>query len=262
MKKLLSIIIVEYYCIEKLDTCVSSIEKHLKEINYEIIVVSNSKYNTLFRSKILNKFPNVKWIFNEKNLGYAKAVNRGIRASEGTYILILNPDAMVLDKNIIKAIQYLEKNQEVGLLGLKIINSKGVIEESFRSFMTPKVLMKRIFKRLIKKEFSFAKNIIEGPLEVDWVSGACMLTSREKIEIVGLMDERYFMYIEDMDWCREFWKKGFKVVYWPFGTIMHDASRRSSTDFYKKIFFSKYVIIHFVSYIKYLIKYFPESFCK
>jgi GT2 family glycosyltransferase len=98
----------------------------------------------------------------------------------------------------------------------------------------------------------------DSPHETDWVSGGCMIIDRGKLGEVGLLDERYFLYVEDMDIARRFWEKGYKVVYWPFMAVIHNA-RRASAPGIKSVIFIKYSAIHMVSYLKYLIKFKGEA---
>ncbi|NIS70424.1 MAG: glycosyltransferase [Proteobacteria bacterium] len=251
----ISFIIVEYYCIEDLRNCIISIEEKCAEISHEIIVSSNSVYSSQKKAYLLDEFSGVKWIFNGKNEGFAKAANRGIKESSAKYLLLLNPDTRLIDNRISQMLKYGENNPDIGIIGPKLIDINGNVQDSCRPFITPYMFASRVVDR-------FSHKINEEILDltdynriqcVDWVSGACMFVRRKGIEKVGLMDERYFLYMEDMDWCRRFWKSGFKVVYWPNMVVRHDASRRSSTSISRRRI-NKTAWIHFSSYFKYLLK--------
>lgn len=252
---MLSIIIVNFNAEHLLQKCIESIYKQTITIPFDIWVVDNGSCDNSVEM-LKNRYPQVNLIENKHNPGFAKANNQAISKCRCDYILLLNPDTQITDNNIESAIRVLEKNPRIGILGPKLIDSKGKVQDSCRPFMTPHVLAARCWRRLFRKS--------NGPIldnrnydsrhYVDWICGASMLVSKKAIEKVGLMDERYFMYIEDMDWCKRFWDSGFKVVYWPAMVIRHDATRKSSMCIFDFVL-NKYVRIHLVSYIKFLIKY-------
>ncbi len=253
----ISFIIVEYYCIEDLRNCIASIHEKCAEFSYEIIVSSNSVYSFEKKAYLSNEFTGVKWIFNGKNLGFAKAANMGLKESSGKYLLLLNPDTRLIDNKILQLFNYGENNSHIGIFGPKLIDTNGKVQDSCRSFITPYMFFSRVVNRFshgIKEEILHATDY-DRIQSVDWVSGACMFVRRKGIEKVGFMDERYFLYMEDMDWCRRFWESGFKVVYWPDMVVQHDASRRSSASISSRRV-DKIAWIHFSSYFKYLLKFF------
>ena len=256
----LSIIIVEYYCLEDLRRCLNSIFENITGTDYEIIVPSNSNYTKGEQEKLKKAYSFVKWVFTGKNLGFAKSVNIGIQISCGKYLLILNPDTILLDNNISLFLQYIENNSGVGIIAPMLVNTDGEIQDSYRSFITPFLFISRVISRFVHKTGKqiLDKRDYDSIQTADWVSGACMLVRREAIEKVGVMDERYFLYMEDMDWCKRFWDNDLKVVYWPRMVIQHDATRGSSVAFSKGIL-DKYARIHFISYLKYFWKFFPKS---
>ena len=249
----ISFIIVEYMDTMTLEKAVFSIIDHVSDVTKEIIVISNSSYSSSEQSDIQSKFSNTRFIFNQYNLGFAKAVNQGIKISTGKFILLLNPDAKILNKGFATVIGFMEQNPHIGILGPKIIDKDGEIQDSYRYFMTIRNLLWRNFRRLVKIS---SGGILEhknySDLQpIDWVSGACMLVRRKAIESVGLMDERYFMYIEDMDWCRRFWKTGWEVWYQPDWKIEHDSGRASTKSFNIG---NKLMWIHLISFCKYYLK--------
>ncbi len=254
----LSIIIVEFYCLDKLATCVESIIRNITQGTFEMIISSNSKYKNDQEELLKEEFPQCKWKFNRTNLGYAKAVNRGIRESSGEFLLILNPDTLLLDNTLEQAVTYMRDHKNIGILGPKIVNNDNTEQESYRTFMSPRIFLQRIFTAFITgtHKHYITKHDINKIQFVDWVPGACMLTTREAVEKVGMMDERYFLYMEDMDWCKRFWGKGYQVIYWPTMIIQHVATRKSSTAIAKKTF-DKSILIHVISYIKFICKHFP-----
>lgn len=256
----LSFIIVEYNCLGKLRDCLKSILQKTRKIDCEIIVSSNSCYDKTEQAKSVSRFPEVRWFFNKRNLGYAKAVNVGLMNSMCKYSLIVNPDIELMDGNVHSALEYFENNPDIGIIGPQIVNGECEIQDSCRTFITPYMFASRCIKRFVRK---IDHAILDGRDlnilgDVDWVSGACMLVKREAVEKVGFMDERYFMYIEDMDWCKRFWDSGFRVVYWPHMKVRHDLSRESSVALTKGRP-NRLMLTHFVSYLKFFWKYFPKS---
>jgi GT2 family glycosyltransferase len=199
-------------------------------------------------------FPNVTFIFQD-NSGFACAVNRGIRESSGRYIMLLNPDAELVDDSHLKALQLLSDRSEVAVVGPKIVDRYGIVQDSFREFMTPMVLARRTLERLITPDPG--PRLMNGDYttthQVDWVSGACMLVKREYTGNVGLMDERYFMYVEDMDWCRAFANKGYQVWYLPDWRVKHDATRASSS---RSSILNRFLWFHLISLSRYYLKWY------
>jgi N-acetylglucosaminyl-diphospho-decaprenol L-rhamnosyltransferase len=199
-----------------------------------------------------NRLPKTCLIFNS-NVGFAKAVNQGIRQSSGKFILLLNPDAKLLDDGIRQALDFMQNTERVGMVGPKIVDNQGSIQDSARSFMTLGKLASRNFRRFLNVASGGILDKIDytKTQSVDWISGACMLIRRSAVDEVGLMDERYFMYVEDMDWCRRFWLKGWEVWYLTQWTIEHNAGRASTSNF---SITNRLMRIHLNSLFKYYVK--------
>jgi len=260
-----SIIIVDYNSLKDLKSCLQSIIAHTKR-KFELFVISNSNYNEKLIKNLELEFPNVDFFFNKKNLGYAKAVNQGLRRGKGEYILILNPDTLLKSDVIAKMLNYMKENTKIGILGPKQIDMHGRVHTSCRTFITLSIMLlyrtplnlfhfaRKIIDRHFLKDFDFNKN-----REVDWICGAAMFARREALEDVGLMDERYFLYVEDMDWCRRFWQKGWKVVYFSEASIIHKAEYESTKNGFKGVF-KKNTWYHLSSLMKYWLKYFAKDF--
>ena len=215
---MLSIIIVTHNSEKFIRKCLDSIKgKH------EIIIIdNNSKDNT---PDILNDYE-IKLLKNRKNLGYARAVNQGIRIAKGEFLLILNPD-IVLDRNTISALlDYLKKNKDVGIVGCKLTNNDQTLQYSCRRF--PKI------SGLLSNYLGFETKSVKGYLmldydhktirQVDWISGSMMMMRR-----ITKFDERFFMYFEDVDICRRVGKK-YKVMYYPIVKATHIAGYASKKN--------------------------------
>jgi len=229
----LSIIIVNYNVKEFLRNCINSICASLTTKGYEIIVIdNNSSDNSVEMLK--NEFPQVKLIENKENRGFAAANNQGISISKGRYILLLNPDTIVLPNALDTMMAFLDSHPKVGALGCRILNPDGTLQSSCRNF--PSLLMIFFENIALYKLFSKSRVISKYYLRywdhnknraVDWVLGACLMVRREVIDMVGLLDENFFMYGEDADWCKRINKQGWEVFFIPEAQIIHYGSQSS-----------------------------------
>lgn len=215
MRSLVSIVIVNHNTCMLLMQCLESL-KHVKG-NIEIIVVDNNSTDDSPKM-VRNLFPNVKLIRNEKNYGFAKGNNIGIKESKGNFILFLNSDTKVIDKLFLEKLLKVAKEKEVGIVGAQLINENGQKQNS-AAWITP------------SKIFYYTGN---KPKEVDWVSGACFLIKRELIEKIGLFDENFFLYYEETDYCYRAKKNNYKVKIQPNAKIIHyggETSKKMNKDF-------------------------------
>jgi hypothetical protein len=258
----LSIIITHYKTPRLLLGCLNSIEKNLKSVDYEIFV-SDSEANEGTAFLIKYHHPNVKYLAFRKNVGYARLVNEGLKNAKGKFVLILNADIVIEnEKSVKKMMEFLDKHKNIGIVGPKLINIDGSIQKSyFKEYSLSAVFARRTCwnrtcwgKRALEK-FEIQKAPKKEPLKVDWVMGSAIMTKKELINEIGLMDERYFMYFGDVDWCRKFREEGYDIYYLPQTAIKHFHLKASDS---KKgiidIFTNRLTRIHIVSYIKYLWK--------
>ena len=214
--------------------CLKSIKNSLKGTDYEIIVVDSA---TTERSQdlILEEFPEVKLIPFKENTGYSKGVNAAIKKADGEYIFIVNPDVVVFDDSINKMIEVLKKDKSIGMIGPSLLNFNDTPQPSCFRFYTPLTVACRrtfignlpYFRKEVSR-FLMADKDLSRPQEVNWIMGSAMLTTKEAIEKVGLMDEKFFLYFEDVDWCKRFWDNGLKVVYYPEARMYHYHQRKSN----------------------------------
>lgn len=246
----LSVIVVEYKDTEIIKPAIDSVLTWCGDLTAEVIVISNSLYNKDEQNHISSKFSGINLIFNDQNVGFGKACNQGIHNSTGKYVLLLNPDCRLLNLSIRSAVSFMEDNPRVGVVGPLIIDEAGEIQDSCRHFMTPVKLLNRFVKRFFKINSGAVREIIDPSKAqaVDWVSGACMFVRRSAIDSAGMFDKRYFMYVEDMDWCRTFWKHNWEVWYQPSWKVEHNAGRESTERF---SITNRLMWIHVTSLIKY-----------
>lgn len=225
----LSIIIVNYKTLELTSNCLDSIyEANMKGIDFEVIVVDNASEDGSIEA-IEGHYPQVKIIKNTENLGFSKANNMGIRGSVADFILLLNSDTIVEGNTIGDALAFMKNHRHVGALGCKVLLESGVLDLACkRSFPTPTNGIYHSLK--LDKRFPKSKRFGEYNLtfvnedkicSVDCIMGAFMMVSRQAIDAVGLLDEDYFMYGEDVDWCYRIKKAGFQIIYYPKVRIFH-----------------------------------------
>ena len=243
----LSIIIVNYNVKEFLQNLIHSIYKAAQRITFEIIVVDNAS-NDGSVEFIREKFPLVKLISNNKNLGFSRGNNIGLKEATGKYILLINPDTLVSEDTFEKMIRFFQDNPEAGLAGCKILNPDGTLQLACRrSFPGPWTSFCKVtgLSSMFPKSRLFAKYNLtyldaDQTYEVDAISGSFMMLTKEIYEKVGGLDEQFFMYGEDLDFCYRVQKAGYKVIYFHETQIIHykgESTRRSSLD-ETKIFYS------------------------
>ena len=200
--------------------------------DFEVVIVDND------RERVPPEIPHsVRLIRNPENVGFARACNQGILASEGEYVILINPDTLV-EKDFFESLEeFLDQNLEAGVAGPRIVDGKGELQLSARKelglasgLLGRTSLLTRLFPKnsLVRRLFPAAQKL-SGPTVVDWVSGACMVIRRRTIEEIGSMDERFFMYFEDADLCRRSREAGWLVYYLPQVEVLHHtgASSRS-----------------------------------
>lgn len=232
---MLSIIIINHKTPEFLRLCLQSIFNSKISLPHEVIVV-DSETSRITQDVIFEEFPSVKLIPTKINTGFAKGVNEGIKNSKGEFILIINPDIIITGDSVKKLIEFLKDDPKVGLIGPKLLNFNGSLQNSCFKYYTPMTVISRRtflgkippFKNINKKFLLKDKNL-EITQEVDWLMGSALMTTKSIINDVGLMDERFFMYFEDVDFARRFWQKGYKVVYYPKAVFYHDHQRESKS---------------------------------
>ncbi|EFK10936.1 glycosyltransferase, group 1 family protein [delta proteobacterium NaphS2] len=241
--KSLDVIIVNYNSTPQLLQCVSSLLSVREGISLNIHVQDNASPKGDL-SAVKRDFPEVLLIRNDRNLGFAKAVNRAIKNGTAPYVLILNPDTLVLPGLLDVSLGYMENHPEVGVLGPRILDSDGVIQGSARSFpnlLTALFGRRSFLSKILPHNPITRENILTAqsdgmnPMEVDWVSGAGMLVRRDAINDVGPLDERFFMYWEDADWCRRMWRKGWKVIYFPEAAMIHHVGVSSESNIFRSV---------------------------
>ena len=236
MNQKIDIIIVNYNSTDYALKCIKSIHKSRESIEPRVIVVDNCSKDSPERLK--RAFPDIDLVINNQNLGFAKAVNIGVEKAVGELVMLLNPDAYIYDGFFKKIIDYISCHENVAIVAPKILESDGSIQGSARRFPTPltsifgrKSPLTKLFPEnsITKKEFYCFNNSDNKPIEVDWVSGACMVTRTRAFKEIGGFDERFFLYWEDADLCKRLRDFGWKIIYYPKVKICHHTGTSSNT---------------------------------
>lgn len=257
----ISIVIVNYKSKDFLLTCLKSIyEADFNSLQWEVIVVDNNSGDNL-EDVLRIQYPAVSFIQSGANLGMGGGNNVGIRKASGRYVVVMNPDTIACPNTFINLYDYMERNHKVGVVGPRQNNPDGSVQDScyhWHSIMTP------VYRRTPLGKLSFAKREEKRFLmkdfdrqeirEVDWLLGSFLFLRKEALDQVGLFDERFFMYFEDTDLCRRLWGSGWKVVYNPGITIVHNHNRDSAKVSWYMFFANKAARWHIKSWLKYLWK--------
>lgn len=185
-----------------------------------VVVVDNaSSDNSLERVICADE---VSILRNCSNLGFAVANNQGLKLVNSDFVLFLNPDCEVTKDSISALVKALKDTPNAGMVGPLILNEDGSEQRGCRrSEPTPGLVFKTLFGRRDRGVNQVGDVLPDEPIEVDAISGACMLVRREALDDVGLMDEGYFLHFEDLDWCKRFWLRGWKVMFVPDAVITH-----------------------------------------
>ncbi|OGM02398.1 hypothetical protein A2115_02955 [Candidatus Woesebacteria bacterium GWA1_41_8] len=260
----LSIIIVNYNTKDLLINCLGSIRKKTKGIEYEIIVIDNASSDGSVGILKRLEGRDVKVILNRQNLGFAKANNQGIRIAKGRFILLLNSDTKIEDSVLVDMIAFMDKNPRIGIASCALRGKNGSLQATGGYFPTlPRVfswmfflddipLLDKIIKPFHpmheKSPFYKGESFFKRTGLRDWVTGAFFLIRKEVLDEVGLLDEDYFMYTEEVDLSFRAKKKGWEVWYLPDWAIVHLGGASSASEFpiiseYKgvKIFYKKHM---------------------
>lgn len=227
----LSVIIVSHNSAGHLDACLASLGRYLAEADTEVVVVDNASRDDS-RAILARVAPRARLIASERNLGFAAAVNRGLAATTAPYVLWVNPDSELLDGGALTLIAYLDSNPRVGIAGPRILDPDGALQRSARAFPSydwavghRHSLLTRLFPANPYSKRYLRTDLDPGRVQdVDWVSGACLLHRREVSDRLGGLDERFFMYCEDVDFCLRARQAGWTTRYHPGLSVRHQVA--------------------------------------
>jgi len=274
----LSIIIVNWNTRELLKKCIDSIIKNAPNFDFEIIIVDNAStdgsqnmIDTIqdsFEKPIRDR---IKEILNQNNLGFAKANNQAIKKAKGDYILLLNPDTEIINNTLEKTVDYIKKHEEIGILGCKLLNPDRTTQPSVRKFPTLGsqliILLKlhNLFPSFVSKyymtDFDYSRSQI-----VDQVMGAYFLTTKKVLEKIGDLDEKYWIWFEEVDFCKKAKLAGFDTFYFADAEIIHIKAQAFNQvlGIKKQVYLNNSMIHYFKKYhsifsVFILILFFPIS---
>lgn len=224
----LTVIVVEYHSGPHLGALMASLRRH--EPGAPVLVSSNSCYDDATVAALAAAHPQAEILRNAGNLGYAGGVNRALERVHTPLAAILNPDVTLVEPVAHAAARLFERDPRLGLFGPKVLDGDGVPTCSFRRFYPPSYILARYAGlgrlpgcRDITRRYLMQDAPRDEAVYADWVSGGAMFVRMDAARAVGPMDERYFLYMEDMDWCRSFWRADWRVAYRPGLTLVHRA---------------------------------------
>lgn len=229
---------------------------------FEYILVDNNKDKQQLEN-IKKQFQQIKILQNPKNYGYSRGINVGLKQAKGDYILALNPDILLFEHTIDKMVEYMEKNSDVAVLGPKLLNRDKTLQYSCRRYPN---FWFMLFRRWPLKDIVINNDIVTNAVaeyemhefdhneikEVEWMCGGFLLIRKDVFQKIGFFDEFYFLYFDDVDFCRRAHRVG-KVVYYPHSEAVHNASYESKMKIHP-------FLIHLRSMLYYFLKFafFPE----
>jgi GT2 family glycosyltransferase len=229
----LAIVIVSYNCRADLDACLQSLAVSPPAIAHEIVVVDNASPDGT-PQHVRMRWPGVRLIEAGGNVGFSRGNNLGIRETRGDLVLLLNPDTIVPPQAIDTLTSTLERRPETAVVGPRIVDAAGRAELSFGAMVSP---FAELQQRILVRGNDRGMPLIAGRVDrmtrvarrVDWVSGACLMIRRADLEAVGLLDERFFLYLEDVDLCAAIRGRGREVFFTPEAEVTHRRGRSRAT---------------------------------
>ena len=227
----LSVIIVNWNTKDLLCQCIDSLTQTLKKMDTEIFVVDNGSTDGSVAA-IREKFPRVRLVENQVNLGFARANNQAISLSSGEYLLLLNPDTKVKDEAIPQMLSFMNVHAKAGLVGGQLLNADESKQNSIANFpsLATELLNKSLLRWLFPEKFPGKERDYPGPVEVESVIGACMLVRRKAVEQVGLLDEEFFLFLEETDWCYRIKKAGWEIYHIPGAKLLHFQGKSAEVE--------------------------------
>jgi GT2 family glycosyltransferase len=223
---MLSVIIINYKTPAMTEKVIRNFIAQERNLDYEIILIDNESNGHLDENRFSEI--DIKMVVNERNIGFAKAVNQGLRIAKGDYILLLNSDVIIEREAISKMIKYMEVDRNIGVIGPLMMYPNGHFQVSAgrfptlaREFLRISTLYKIFPGSTLLNDSVLMPLNLNQPRSIDWVSGGCMLLRREVIDDILGLDEGYFLGVEDIDYCYRARKSGWKIVYFPLSRVFH-----------------------------------------
>ena len=268
MKTRLTIVVLDYMKAKRVVENVNLLEKQKTNFSSKIIVIDNScnQENADVLRKNLGERGHIDLVINDKNLGYIKAHNEVHDKMVGDYLLILNPDILLKDGDVLqKMVDYLDENKEVGLIGPKQVNDNGEIAMTVRGW--PKFYL-QVARRTFLRNLPVLKQLVERDemkyldynkiQDVDWLQSSCVMVRKKLWDDIGGLDETYFLFMSDPEICFQIWSRCFRVVYYPEVKVFADGKRVSAGGFEQ--FFKSWILRqHVKDSLNYRLKHFLKA---
>ena len=266
----INIVLLNYLMKDDILRAVESLEEDICDCPYDvqITVADNSENKDKIRDELEQKFPSIKYVDCGGNVGFGKGNTEGFKATPARYYFALNRDTIIPTHSytVERLIKFMDSEPKIGCIGTKLLNMDGTLQESCYSFNLSSMLIKPFKQMNLDKKYKWVKKYTDRLLmkdfdhnktqPVDWVLGASLVVRKEVVDQIGWFDDRYFMYLEDADWCRNMWEHGWPVYYVHDIVIKHAYERCSAKvpGIVKALLKNKLARIHLSSWIKFLWK--------
>lgn len=259
----ISIAINSYKNPELLRLCLESVFRYAGGSGYEFeVLVADSETEEATRL-MLQDFPQVRFFPFDRNVGFVALVNKSLQEVAGDYVFLINHDIVLTEGSVAALFRFMESRKDVGMVGARQVNFNGTEQISCFRFYRPWTIL---FRRTLLGRLPVGRRHTDwflmkdydrrDPRETDWIMGSAMFVRRTAAATVGPMDTRFFMYMEDVDWCRRFWENGWKVMHVPSVTIYHYHGKGSARGgFLRSLLMNRLTWYHIVSAVKYFRKY-------
>jgi len=264
------IVFLNYYMKNHLENALSSVIKDIAQCPYDvqITVADNSENKDGLREYLATYYPTVQYVDCGGNVGFGQGNTIGFKTIEARYYLALNCDTIIPEETHVveRLVRYMDDHPKVGCIGPKLLNLDGSLQYTCYRFDLPSILIKPLKQIHFDEKYAWVKKHADKlemkdfdhqkTMPVDWILGAAMVVRKEVVDQLGWFDERYFMYLEDADWCRRMWEAGWPVYYVHDVVIKHAHGRGSAkvSGICKALFKNKLARIHAVSWVKFLWK--------
>lgn len=266
----INVVIVNYLVKDDIVQALESLFLDIKDCPYtvQVTVVDNSSNQDGLKQAVEESYPQVKYIDRGENLGFGRGNNVGFQSTEARYYFALNGDTLFQPgkKTIESVVRFMDSHPKIGCIGPKLLNTDGSLQYSCYRFDITSILIKPFKQVNFDKKYKWVKKHTDHLLmmdfdhqtsrPVDWVLGAALVVRKEVVDTIGWFDEKFFMYMEDCDWCRRMWEKGLSVYYVPEISIIHRHARQSAQvpGVFKALLKNRLARIHLASWIKYIWK--------